>query len=69
MDPLAIMLVAGNLIALVTGFVGLVGWFRRWLRQQVSEPVQMLTTQITQTSELAQRANDRLDRHLESHNG
>lgn len=69
MDPLAVILVVGNVIALVTGFVGLVGWFRRWLRMQVSEPVQALTTRLEQSIELAQRANDRLDRHLESHNG
>lgn len=69
MNLLPVVLVAVNVIALVAGFAGLVGWFRRWLVRQVSEPVQFLTTRVEQTTELAQRANDRLDRHLENHNG
>lgn len=69
MDPLAIILVSGNVIALIGGFVAFVGWFRRWLVKQVSEPVQTLTNRVEQAHLLAQKANDRLDRHLESHSG
>lgn len=64
-----LVLVAVNVFALVTGFIALVGWFRRWLVKQVSEPVQALAQRVEQSYESAQRANDRLDRHLESHNG
>jgi outer membrane murein-binding lipoprotein Lpp len=75
-DWLAVLLVGVNVLALVTGFAALVGWFRRWLVKQVSEPVQSLTTEftslsteVTQTRELAQRAHDRIDKLLESRHG
>lgn len=64
-----LFLLGGNIIALVGGFAALVGWFRRWLVKQVSEPVQQLTSRVEQNHLLATRAHDRLDRHLESHNG
>jgi hypothetical protein len=63
-----VLLLAGNLIALIIGFTALVAWFRRWLIKVVSEPitnlskdVQAVKADIEATKAEAHRANSRID--------
>lgn len=67
MVPATWLLVLGNVLALLLQFVLFVGWFRRWLIKQVSEPIAELQRTVDDTKSLAQRAHDRLDIHLNNH--
>lgn len=58
-----------NAISIFAAIISVGRWFRRWLRKTVSEPIKRLELALMDTKDLAQRAHDRLDRHLETHNG
>lgn len=62
-------ILAANGIAFIAQLAWFVGWFRRWLIKQVSEPLTALQQSMVDIKELSQRAHDRLDRHLEVHSG
>lgn len=61
--------VAVNALTLAGGVLGAGKWFRGWLIKQVSEPLATIQRLATAAKNEAQRANARLDRHVEQHDG
>lgn len=62
----------GNAITLLAGVLGAFIGLRRWLRKKISDPIERLEQKVDSISSKAeqalseaQRANERLDRHLE----
>lgn len=69
------IVIIGALLTLFSQGLGFLAWLRGWLKKTVSEPIKELQSSVDETNKIAldakseaQRAHDRLDRHLEGHN-
>lgn len=67
MTPASWVFFAGNVITLFIGIVAIGRWFRNWLVKTVSEPIKKLQVTAENAEKSAERANIRLDQHLEAH--
>lgn len=65
------LLIAANLIVLLAALIGFGRWAQKWLVRKVSEPIEKVVSQVqldvASAKTEAERANYRLDRHLEGH--